>query len=69
MEIEYDERLRIETSIGTLHGLFHSCIEGGYVGWFEERPNIIIQAESLTEACNELLISLDVVLRYEEKNG
>lgn len=56
---EYDERLKINTPIGILHGLFHNCIEGGYVGWFEERPNIIIQAESL--------ISLEVMLKYKNE--
>ena len=64
---DYHERLKLETSIGILHGLFHSCKEGGYVAWFEEKPMVIIEAESLTEACNELLISLDVILRYERE--
>lgn len=66
---EYDERLKIETSIGTLYGLFERC-EFGYIAWFENKPTVgVIFAESLTEAIKELLISLDCILRYENKNG
>lgn len=64
--MEYHERLKLETQIGTLHGLFYYS-ENECTGWFEEKSMIVVTGKTLNEAIDELLISLDVILDYERR--
>jgi hypothetical protein len=68
MDNEYDEMLKLKTDIGTLTGLFYKGIDGGYTAWFKEKPSVVIEAENLNKAIEELLISLDCLIRYENRD-
>jgi len=60
--------LKLKTKIGELTAIFESepinCYQDVYVAWFKEQPSIIVQANSVNEAIDELYISLDVLLEY-----
>lgn len=63
--------LKINTEIGILHAIFVglpiNCYQDIYTAWFKERPTIIVQADTINEAVEELLISLNLVLKYEQR--
>lgn len=62
--LKVDETLKLKTDIGDLTGLFYKDYNG-YVAWLKEKPAIVVQAPNLNKAIEELLISLDCLLRYE----
>lgn len=62
--------LKLQTRLGELTGVFESIpinsYQDEYLAWFKEKPSIIVQANSVNEAIDELYISLNVLLDYEE---
>lgn len=56
--------LKIQTDVGELIAVFDINSQG-VVAWFEGPYHIIVQAEDVHQAIEELLISLDAVLNYE----
>lgn len=63
--------LKIQTEIGQLTGVFESdpisCYQDIWTAWFKEKPSVIVEADSVNEAIEELLISLKVLLEYENE--
>jgi hypothetical protein len=61
--------LKIQTAIGEMTGVFEShpinSYQDYYVAWFKEKPSIIVQADSINEGIDELMISLKVMLDFE----
>lgn len=67
--------LKIQTEIGEMTGVFEctqiNCYQDRYTAWFKEKPSVIVEADNVPEAINELHISLEVLLEFERerKNG
>jgi hypothetical protein len=65
--------LKIQTEIGELTGVFAQdpidVLHCSYTAWFKEKPEVIVEANSINEAINELHISLKIILDYEKENN
>lgn len=63
--------LKIQTIAGELTAVIESypinCYQDIYIGTFKEKPRVVVQADSVSEAIDELHISLKVWLRYEQE--
>lgn len=64
--------LKIQTEIGQMTGVFEShpinCYQDYYVAWFKEKPSVIVQADTIEEAIEELNLSLHVILEFESEH-
>lgn len=66
--------LKIQTEIGEMTGVFEStainCYQEVWTAWFKEKESVVVQANSVNEAIDELHRSLEVLLEFEreEKN-
>ena len=63
--------LKIKTVVGELTAVFESfpinCYQDIYTAWFKEKPRVVVQADSVNEAIDELHKSLEAWLRYEQE--
>jgi hypothetical protein len=63
--------LKLQTKFGELTGVFMSeprnCYQDIHTAWFKEQPNVIVQANSVSEAIDELYISLHVWEEFKIK--
>lgn len=59
----------LSTAQGVLTAVFCvdavNCYKDVYTAWFKEKPSVIVQACSVTEAIEELHVSLKYMLDYE----
>lgn len=58
------EELKLQTEVGEMTALFE-LEQNTYVAWFKEMPEVIVQANSIGEAINELHISLEAINEYK----
>ena len=65
------EELKIQTEVGEMTAIFESyplfAYQNYYVAWFKEMPEVIVQANNINDAIDELLISLVVLVDYRNK--
>jgi len=63
--------LKLKTEIGEMTGVFEAtainCYTDVYTAWFKEKPSIIVEANSVNEAIDELYISLKALLEFENE--
>lgn len=61
--------LKLQTVYGELTGVFEAtplnCYQDVYTAWLKEKPSVIVQANSVSEAIDELHISLEVMMDFE----
>lgn len=65
--------LKIQTDIGELTGIFElypiDLDRSVYLAYFKEKSSVIVEAESIPEAINELLISLNILTEHEKRHS
>lgn len=70
-EVTPDLELTLETPYGKLTGVFLgmpiSCYQTIYTAWIKEKPSVIVQADSVNEAIDELFISLNYMVEIENR--
>ena len=67
------EELTLQTEIGEMTAVFESTeidvCNTIYTAHFKEKPSVVVQADSIDEAIEELHSLLEVVLEVEKKEG
>jgi len=70
--VEPDLELTLETSSGKLTGVFLSTpinsYQNVYTAWLKEKPGVIVQADSINEAIDEIFVSLEMFLEVEKRS-
>jgi len=69
--IEPDMELILETPTGKLTGVFLSTpinsYQSVYTAWLKEKPGVIVLANNINEAIDELFVSLNFMLEVEKQ--
>lgn len=67
--MEPDIELKLKTEMGEVTACFVSSpislMKNIYTGWIKEKPGVIVQADSIDEAIDELHISLKFMMEVE----
>lgn len=68
--MEQDFEIVLETSSGKMTGVFVSnpisLIKNVYTAWIKEKPGVIVQADSVDEAIDDLYVALAMMLEVEK---